>query len=709
MIALAGCFAFAAVFVIRYGLAAHDLQPDEFDTVGGGRKFDGAFFQTLFAISPLGRGPERLPALVFALPSAVFKDTATVFRAAHVLFGLLYLSAAVPVYALARGLGLQRSQAILPAAAAILTPWMLYGGTLLNTTLAYPTAMALAWATWNAAIRPGWRGDALVLLFGLIGAMAREGHAMFLGASALALLLTLWRDRTAGESLRDGLRAYPRRLLRAHPLLCGAAGALLILVVIYGKNRLLGSAYQPTASKQPVTLSGTLDATWTAAAELTMGTGYLPMIIGLPWLARELVRPRSRETGAFAATAVAMFVAFIAMVVYFTATTSGIGDNERYLAVLAGLPPLAAALALFRREASPLGVVLAGTLLARAIVTQGLYPTTGAYDYFLAPARLFFTVVMQGRVSSHLPVNDNHIATTLLLAIVAAASVIAFLCSRPRALGRVGLGVCATLALGVPAALGAASGVYIGNKFETLDTLPTLTFEEQAFVDTASGQRPVAFWDYAPGGDPRIPYESNQAAFFNRSVKATLHLSGMPDTSAVGTNIVASVDPRTGLLHASAPLPSYLLAPERFTRVGFAATVVAGPSAVFGPVPFVLERLGSRPSVAFVVTGTEDAGWIIPPGHGASIRLFPTPQPMCWQTAVVAPPNLARPIRYTVSGPGLHQRGALVATAAAQLHLRSPARAPVDVRVSVRGGGTLAGGERVVAAIYTFTTQTCPS
>ncbi len=684
---LAACLAFAAVLVVRYGLAAHDFQPDEFDTVAGGRVFVNHFLDTLFSVSPEGRGPERLPALLFALPTALFADTATVFKAAHVLFALLYVSAAVPIYALARGLGLGRAEAVLPAAAAAITPWMLFGGTLLNTTLAYPTAMALAWATWRAAIRPGLMGDVWVLLFGVLGAMAREGHAAFLAAAAVVLVVALWRERPAGEGLRASARAYPGRLLRAHPLLCGAAAALVLLVLLYGKNRLLGSAYQPQASRQPVTLSGVLGTISSAAAELTMGTGYLPMMIALPWLARELVRPRSRETGTLALLCVAMFFAFVGMIVYYSATTSGLADNERYVSVLAGLPPLAAAVSLFRRQLNPLAVAVAGVLLSRAIVTGGLYPFAGPFDYFVAPARLFFTVVIQGQVSTRLPFSDAHVAATILLALTAAAVVIAVLCAGPRRVGAAGLAACAAVALGAPIALGAASGIYIGNHFESFDTFPSISFAQQSFADGAGHDRPVAFWDYAPGGDPRIAYAALQAAFFNRWVNATLHLDGMPTAAGIGTAIKASVDPASGRLSTSSRLPSYLLAPERFTRIGFAGAIVAPPTAVFGPLPYMLLRIGPTPTVAYAVSGTEEAGTILAPADVARIDLYPTTPASCWQTSLTAPPTLPRSLPYSLSGPGVAQRGLLAASTVVPIRLKSPPRGPISL--TLRGAGTL--------------------
>jgi hypothetical protein len=599
---MAGVGAFAAVFILRYGLSAHELQLDEFDTVAAGRRLDGAFFQTLFAVSPVGRGPERLAALVYALPSALFDNTATVFRASHILFGLIYMSAALPVYALARGLGLERWQAALPTVAAILTPWMLFGGTLLNVTVAYPTAMALAWATWRTMVRPSWRADSLLVLFALAGAMARESHALFAVAAGLAVSLQVWRD-WSGETVWWRVKSFPGRIVRSHPLLVAAAGVVLVAVGVYGTHRLAGSAYQPTSSSSPVTVRGVLDATWKAASELTMGTGYLPMIFAVPWLTHETLWPRRRESGAFAAVAVLMFTAFVAMVVYFAATTAGASDDERYVAVLAGLPPLAAAVALFRREVGPVAVGVSGILLARAVVTQGLYPLAQPYGYFLAPARLFFTVVIQGQLSSRIPFSDSHIATTLLLAFAAAAVIVALLLTRRHSRSGALGAVIATFALGAPIALSAAGGIYDGDHFENLATFPSLTFEQQSWVDAATGSAPAVVWDYAPNGDLRIPYEANQAAFFNRSMVATVHVNGMPSSSAVGSSISVTVDPRSGVVRTSSPMPRYLLAPERFTSVGFAGVMVAGPSTVFGPLPLFLERLRSTARASYTVRG----------------------------------------------------------------------------------------------------------
>jgi hypothetical protein len=645
--------------------------------------------------------------MVFALPDALFASTPTVFRVAHVLFGLLYLSACIPVYLLARGAGLERWQAMFPAAAAILTPWMLFGGTMLNVTLAYPTAMALAWSTWKTAVQPSLRADATVLVFGVLAAMAREAQALFLVGVAFVVLVAAWRDVPDG-TMRAKARRYPRHIVGAHPLLFGAAGGLLVLVAVYGTHSLVGTAYQPVSTGPPVTLSATLTAIGTALAELTMGTGYLPMIIGLPWLARELVRPRARATGTLALVTVGFFAAFMVTVVYFDTTTGAEGANERYICVLAGLPPLIAALALFRREVAPWAVAISGLLLTRLVVTDGLYTATGPYSYFVAPARLFFTSVMQGQLSTRLPFNDNHVATTLLLVMVAIAVALAYLATQgPRLEGRGAL-AATSIALGAPIALGAGGGIWDGNKFETLATSPAVSFEQLAFVDAATRSKPAALWEYAPAAEPGAYVEAEQARFFNRSLRGTVRLSGMPAIGDAGRdNIVAAVDDETGALRTTAPLTTYLLVPVRFTQVGLAGTFVAGPSGILGQFPLVLERIDRVPRLAYAVIGTDAEGWIPAASPSATIRVFASSDPTCWRTGVAAPPVVPRPIQYAIDGPGLHRSGELGPGESAPIYLHSPAAGSLTVRIDVRGGGTAAGGAPVAAGISAFAREAC--
>jgi hypothetical protein len=163
--------------------------------------------------------------------------------------------------------------------------------------------------------------------------------------------------------------------------------------------------------------------------------------------------------------------------------------------------------------------------------------------------------------------------------------------------------------------------------------------------------------------------------------------------------VTGTVDPGTGTLHTSAPLGEYLLAPVRFTRVGFAGPFVAGPSSIFGPMALVLQRLGPSPRLAFVVQGTDDSGWITPPQAGATIALVPAPGNICWQTTLLAPPIAPTPITYSVGGPGLHLAGSLVASEGAVLRLPKPVGTIATVRITVHGRGQRRDGSPAVALI----------
>ncbi|MDQ4126229.1 MAG: hypothetical protein M3134_11625, partial [Actinomycetota bacterium] len=180
----------AAAWTAVRGLQNKTLQADEFAFgLAGARAFADNFVATLLSASPVNRGPERLMALLLAGPLTATESTADMFRAAHVMTAVLYAAAAVPAYGLARMLALERWQAALVAATAVVSPWLIFGTTLLNVTVAFPLTTALVWAVVRAVTRPSPGNDVLVLLVAALGAMARTGNLPFVAAAAVAVLV----------------------------------------------------------------------------------------------------------------------------------------------------------------------------------------------------------------------------------------------------------------------------------------------------------------------------------------------------------------------------------------------------------------------------------------------------------------------------------------------------------------------------------------
>ena len=127
-------------YVLTYALDTTAFLNDEYGNVMGGRLMARDPLGSLTATSGtvFGRGPERLASIVLGLPSAVFSSGADQLRAGHVLLATAYALVALPTYALLRGLDVPRWPAVGLAVAAILGPWMVFGTTLLNNTLAPP-------------------------------------------------------------------------------------------------------------------------------------------------------------------------------------------------------------------------------------------------------------------------------------------------------------------------------------------------------------------------------------------------------------------------------------------------------------------------------------------------------------------------------------------------------------------------------------------
>jgi hypothetical protein len=314
---------------------------DEIWAIVGGRLLEG----DLGLVTDTGifnRGPERMISLLLAGVGAIVPGVPDEFRVLHVIIALAYFAAAFPLYALGRRLGLTPWVAVAAAALGVLGPWMVFGATFLNTSLGFPLTVALAWASHRAAMQPSLRGDALVLGIAGLNTLARTSHAAFAGAAVFAILYATWRRRPSGESAGTALVRLVPRTARAHPLIMGAAGLVVLFVLVAGPARLAGSAYD---TGEPADLGFAPAELYERLvhwfSQLTLVGGFLPFVIGAAWALREIVRPQETSTGVFAVIWLGIFFLFV----YITGSHNSTIE-ERYLAPLGGLPLLAFAVAL---------------------------------------------------------------------------------------------------------------------------------------------------------------------------------------------------------------------------------------------------------------------------------------------------------------------------------------------------------------------------
>lgn len=694
-------------YMAAYGLRSNTLQPDEFYYgLFGARLLEHDFLGTLLAASPVARGPERLTSVVLALPDQIFGQTANQLRADHVLLALIYASAAIPVEALARGLGLKRSQALVVAALAVVGPWMVFGMTILNVTLGYPLTMAFVWALWRTCVRPSVFADGLLLVVAVLNATARAGHLPFLAAAAVAVLIQVWRDLpTEGSRVRRAL-GYPVALVRQHPLLVVVGVALLAWVVSTGIYQIVGAEYAGAVPTH-LALGQILTRLSVSGAELDAGTGYLAVLLAVPWLLREALAPSRRETGTFAVIAVSLWIVFVLV-------TLNAPSDERYPAVLAGLPLLAFGVVVFQRRASPLWVAVTGLLVTRAVVTDGLLRDTGPFSYFLAPARQYFSSVVQVRAGRLLlPV---HTATAAMVGIVVLAVGLAWACS-PRARGRVPLPrarLCAGVAALAMLALGASAGAYNITRFSEQATFPSLRLENLTFVDRATHGAGVVAWDYSPTFSPDVQYELIQSLEFNRSIHSALHVQGQAISfeccSPISPDTVASVDPVSGRLSTSAPLAGYLLEPPGFKAIGLDTTPVAASNVFPG---LTLERFTGRPRVTYTLVGLTPDNWLTPGARGV-LRVFPTPgppgstsTPQCVRVTLQGALAAGSSLHYAVDARGNRPSGYLSARQEQDVVLGVSSTAVTTIELRGSGPGQLPDHRRVTVGVTGVSLMPC--
>ena len=628
-------------YVLSIAYDATAYLNDEYGTVMAGRGMAHDVGEVVSA-SAAGqfRGPERLTSVVLAIPDAVFDSTPWQMGVGHLLLVLSYALVAVPAYALMRGLDVPRWPAAGLAAAAILGPWVVFGTTMLNITLAAPLTIAFAWATWRAVVRPSLGAEALAIGVAAVMTTARASHAAFFGAAVLAAVAAAWWTREPGE----GLPRLPRRVFARTPVIAAVALVGLVVVVVLGPERFAGDAYDQSASiKFPL---GQLwdSLAWTTAA-LALATGFVALPIGGAWALRQLVRPADVRAGAFAVIALAIVLLYV-----YVAGAAGAEEQERYPAVLAALPVVALGAALYRRgEAWVLGTAVLGLVAARAIATRAVTDATDPLSYFFEPAQLFFSKVVVGRLTVALP-GDAHMVTIATVG-AAAVAVVITACLAPQyerawhrnikvpgtVPGTTGGTVPGTTGGTVPGTVvvalvvfGVVSGVYTLHKYEP--ALGPDSLSEVAWLDRAGGGENVVFWNYQ--------WYVNKP---DRDVRArlTLYHNASACCGEWRPELADSVG-GDGRLERD-PVPRYVAGPDSYRPVVFEAYQTSRPTAYGNP--FRVERfVGDQPRAAAEVVGAGPDGAV--EDAPARIVAYPALRGHCLDVTVTNRAEAPGPIGY---------------------------------------------------------------
>ena len=556
-------------YVLTLALDTTSFLNDEYGTVTGGRVIARDPVELFTATGGVfNRGPERLTSLLLAVPGAVFGSAAGELRAGHVLLALAYALVALPAYALLRGLEVPRWPAVGLAVVAVLGPWVVFGATLLNVTLAAPLTVLFCWAAWRAVVRPGVGAELAAVAAAALMTTARASHAVFFAAVVVAAVATAWWTRP------DGAR-FVAHLVRRNPVIVLVAVVGALALVVFGSSALAGRDYADAAR-----LDFPLDAIWSAlgwtTAVLTVAGGFVPMVLGGAWVLRQAVRPADVRAGAFAVIALTVFLAFVYLM-----GASGAQEQERYAAPLLALPVVALGAALFRRgEAWLPGTVAVGLLCALAVERNALEDGGDALGRFFSPALLWAADV-----------------PGTLAAIVAAGLAVALvLVPRWR-----------------PAAVALLVAVGVVSAVRTLDAYEPATapgdLDGLAWADEAVGGADAMFWNYhwpAVGADRDV--RTRQTLYFNASLCCAEASPAFEDYIAPDGRIERGDDPD----------PEYAVGHPGYRPYALAAKQVSRPDV--GGQRMRVERFPGDPVVAAEVEGAAEDGAV---DGAATIRVLP--------------------------------------------------------------------------------------
>lgn len=282
------------------------------------------------------RATNRLYPLALSFAFRLFGGT-TAIRVDHVLSVLMFVSAAAPVYLLARALLDSRAGAAACGALSVAVPWLTLTSALFTENLSYPlfwwAMLAICAAVSDGSVR---RDLLAVASIALLICTRVQFVAVFAGYVLAVLSLggwRAWRD-SAG---RSRARAAGRLLAVRHPAsLALSAGA--VAVVLYEKasggwhvhaEHLLGTYTNVvTRSGLPANMG---QGALIEAIALGLGVGLVPAVVSLGWFGAEIISRRRLDRRRVQLLAGGLvLVTFIVLTVYSQGGYLGALTEERY-------------------------------------------------------------------------------------------------------------------------------------------------------------------------------------------------------------------------------------------------------------------------------------------------------------------------------------------------------------------------------------------
>jgi hypothetical protein len=529
---------------------------------------------------PLVRGADAgFPALLQPMVTAplwLVDDVALSYHLVQIAGTLAMSLAVLPVYVLARRLGLGTGVALACAAFTIAVPDFLYASRVLAEPFAYPLALAAVGAGTAALAGGRLRTQLVFVALTALVVLARVQFLVLPAAYVAALVAVGLRERALRRTAREQLV----------PLLAFAVA----LAASVSRPSIVGQ-YGAFAD---VDLDGALGARLaTNAFGLAYATGWVLVPGALIALVVTFARPRSREELSFAALAGALGVGLL----WEAAAYGDLGRvQERYF--FYALPLVALLFALYASRGWPhrrAYLLLTAGVLA-LVAAEPLTSMTAALEktqspFLLAAFRLEQAVGSPG---------DG----ALLLAVVVSVLVVAGLaCAlRPHTGAVVALGLatafCALSSVGA-SAFDLESTTRVRDRY-----LPA----ERTWIDDRRLENVALLHPFTVQGD------TYQQLFWNRSVRSLLLFPRVAPTDAYATERIA-VGRDGALLSSGRPIRRPLVVDEYAGRVELQGAVLVATAPTHR-----LWRPTGTPRLRLVADGYFGNGTL---GRAGAFRIWP--------------------------------------------------------------------------------------
>jgi 4-amino-4-deoxy-L-arabinose transferase-like glycosyltransferase len=476
--------------------------------------------------------------------------------------------AAIPVFSIARQLGLDRRAGLVCAALAVLVPSLIYSSFILAEPIAYPIVLAAVAAGVRALDNPSRKRVAWFVVLSLLAAFARLQFAVLLPCFVVSLGVLLVRERRFKETMRQHWR--------------GAVILLLVIAGVAAAGPARNTGYYPSVFQLGLHPHQLVASLGRNAIVLVFASGFILVpgaILGLFYAVKSAA---SRSELAFALLTVTLTIGLVFQASAYGEPTVA---QERYTFYVLPLVPIA--FFLYARRGWPARTyqaLLALALVAGALVTP--LTTMALNDGEMHSAVLFAIARLRAATG------DN--AATASIAVVgtavAFAAVIACVSAWPR--------VRTPLALSLAAAFVCATsvGAYSFDKI-TSDTInSSYAGINPSWIDATgvTGTRLVLL----PGD---LNTDALEQLFWNRSVDRVV---AMPGSSPIDSFASAAghVDRHGNVVVDGRPLATPVLFDEfdATVQMQHAHMVDSGPTSVLyrptGPVRLRLLAIGSIPS-----------------------------------------------------------------------------------------------------------------